>query len=713
MSLGRVPVVLQFTQTECSAACLAMALGVHGRETTLEEIRETFAPGRDGASALALIEAGARFGLAGEGVEATFDDLAELPPGTVLFWERKHFVVLERASKDALRIVDPASGRRHLPRAEAEVAFSGVAIHFEATPSLVKTRGGRSEVLHLLWDALRRHKTLLGVAGFSLVVQLLFAGLPLATGRLIDRVLPAHDRPTLAVYALACAVATAIFGAAAWVRARLLVRARLEIDAYLSERFVHHVLGLPFDSLQRRSAGDLVARLASISTIRQIMAGGMAIGIVEGVSSIIHLAVLTLLWPVLTIIVVAMAAAQLVIILATRRLREELASNHLSQDASIRNFETHVFAGVETVKGMGAEDHVIAGWQTQFARLLDASRREGMFEAATDGVVWFIRGLSFTLPLLFSAWMVMNGKLSIGVMVAATSLATTACEPLLALSANMHTFAVLRGYLRRIADLLNSPLEEAGETRRPAPPLRGDVSVKDLSFRYSPAGPLIVDGVSLEIRAGQMIGIVGPSGAGKSTLARLLLGFLKPEGGSIAIDGNRLDELAAKTVRAQIGLVTQAGALLPGTIRDNITMTDASITDAQVIEAATLAQVHDEIAAMPMGYDTILIDTTTLSGGQRQRISIARALLRKPKLLLFDEATSSLDAVRELELQKALEEIKVTRIVIAHRLSTVVNADQIFVMEDGKLVEHGTHAELLASRGKYHQLVNAQLAQTG
>ena len=713
MSLGRVPVILQFTPTECSAACLAMALGVHGRETTLEEIRESFAPGRDGASALALIEAGTRFGLAGEGVEATVDDLADLPRGTILFWERKHFVVLESATPKGVRIVDPASGRRFLPRAEAEAAFSNVAIMFEPTPELVRGRGARSAVLELLWDALRRHKTLLGVAAFSLVVQLLFAALPLATGRLIDRVLPAHDKPALWLYVVGCAVATAIFGAAAWVRGRLLVRARLEIDEYLSTRFVHHVLGLPFDSLQRRSAGDLVARLASISTIRQIMASGMAIGIVEGVSSVIHLAVLSLLFPVLTIVVVAMAILQLIIVVATKRLREELASNHLSQDALIRNFETHVFAGVETVKGMGAEDHVIAGWRQQFDKLLEASRREGMFEAATDGVVWTIRGLSFTLPLLFSAWMVMNGKLSIGAMVAATALATTACEPLLALSANMHTFAVLRGYLRRIADLLNSPLEEAGETRRPAPPLRGDVTVKDLSFRYSPAGPRIVDEVSVQIRAGQMIGIVGPSGAGKSTFARLLLGFLRPEAGWIELDGIRLDELAAKTVRAQIGLVTQGGALLPGTIRENITMTDPSISEAQVIEAAKLAQVHDEIAAMPMGYGTILVDTSTLSGGQRQRISIARALLRKPKLLLFDEATSSLDAVRELELQKALEGIKVTRIVIAHRLSTVVHADQIFVMEAGRVVERGTHAELLASRGKYHELVHAQLASTG
>ena len=177
MSLGRVPVILQFTPTECSAACLAMALGVHGRETTLEEIRESFAPGRDGASALALIEAGTRFGLAGEGVEATVDDLADLPRGTILFWERKHFVVLESATPKGVRIVDPASGRRFLPRAEAEAAFSNVAIMFEPTPELVRGRGARSAVLELLWDALRRHKTLLGVAAFSLVVQLLFASL--------------------------------------------------------------------------------------------------------------------------------------------------------------------------------------------------------------------------------------------------------------------------------------------------------------------------------------------------------------------------------------------------------------------------------------------------------------------------------------------------------------------------------------------------------
>jgi len=300
--------------------------------------------------------------------------------------------------------------------------------------------------------------------------------------------------------------------------------------------------------------------------------------------------------------------------------------------------------------------------------------------------------------------------MTLGAVLALAALAGAFLGPLGNLVATATQLQLLWSYLERIEDVLGAAPEQPLDEARQIPTLRGRITLDDVSFRYTTTAPSVVRNVSLEIEAGDFVAIVGRSGSGKSTLASLLLGLYTPTAGRIAYDGADLAGLDARALRQQVGIVNQRAYLFGGTLRNNIAMGDPQLPLDQLVAAARRAEIHDEISAMPMGYDTLLIDGgASLSGGQRQRVALARALARQPAILLLDEATSALDAVTERAVQTQLAQLPCTRVVIAHRLSTIREADLILVMDDGRVVEQGTHAELLASGGAYARLISAQV----
>ncbi len=309
----------------------------------------------------------------------------------------------------------------------------------------------------------------------------------------------------------------------------------------------------------------------------------------------------------------------------------------------------------------------------------------------------------------YGAYSVLEGNLSLGTMLALSALAAGFLGPLSNLVSTFGQLQLLRSYTERIDDVLDTAPEQDRRRVRPAPPLQGQITLEGVSFRYAPLSPPVVREVSLCIEPGQFVALVGRSGSGKSTLASLLLGLYAPTTGRILYDGVDLAELDLRSVRRQLGIVTQQPYLFGGTLRSNIALSDPTLSLDAVVEAARRARLHDEIMALPMRYDTLLLDRgASLSGGQRQRVALARALVRRPAILLLDEATSALDAVTEAEVQAELVRLQCTRIVIAHRLSTVASADLILVMEDGVVVEQGRHADLIAKGGAYARLVAAQ-----
>ncbi|HEX2164529.1 MAG TPA: peptidase domain-containing ABC transporter, partial [Thermoanaerobaculia bacterium] len=697
----RVPFVLQGASSDCGAACLAMVLGLHGRHVRLDEVREAAGVGRDGVDAQALLDAGRRYGLRGRGVR--FDgagELALLGAGAILHWGFRHFVVLDRVTRRGAVVLDPAMGRREVGRRELEEELTGVALLFEPTAELVPSapppRGLRRYLRPLSGELPALSRTL----ALSLLLQLLALGTPLLTGTIVDRVVPRADVGLLGVLAAGLAFVAVFHFLASLVRAHLLLAVRTRLDAGLSVEFLDHLVDLPFLFFQQRSAGDLLARLNSHATVREILTAGVLSGALDGALVTLYLALLALTHGGLCLLVVGLGAAQVAVFVATRRRHRELMSSELRTQAASRTYQVQMLAGIETLKAMGAERRGVERWADLFVDELNAGLARGRLSAVSDSLLASLTLASPFLVLTYGAAQVLDGELTLGTMLAASALAVGFLAPLSALVATGFRVQLLGSYAERIDDVLETPKEEDPAAVAPAPPLSGRIRVEAVSFRYAPSAPLAVRDVTLDIAPGSFVALVGPSGAGKTTLAHLLAGLYRPSAGRILYDGHDLAALDLRSLRRQLGVVTQQPYLFGASIRHNLTLGDPELPLSRVVEAARRAAIHDEVLALPMQYDTLLADGgASLSGGQRQRLALARALVHRPAILLLDEATSSLDAATERAIQEELTASRATRIVIAHRLSTVAAADLVVVMRRGEVVERGRHEELLAAGG--------------
>lgn len=715
----RVPYVQQTSASDCGAACLAMVLGFHGRQVGLDRVREVVGHGRGGANALRIVEGGRRFGLRGRGVRVEeIADLRLLPRGSILHWRFSHFVVFESLGDDGLEIVDPAVGRRTVPREEASRAFTGIAVLFEPSeqfePGRDPAEGGGRQVWRYLGRVLAHSGLLTRVVVTSLLVQLFALSVPFLIGILVDRVIPRGDQHLLTVLGVGLGAIAGFHLLAALIRAHLLLHLRTQLDARLTLDFLDHMVELPYAFFQKRSAGDLMMRLNSNATIREILTSGALSTVLDGLLVSLYLVLLLTASARMALLVLVLGVVRVVVFLVIRRKHRELMSRSLHQQARSQSYQVQMLAGIETLKAGGAEHRAVEHWSNLFVDVLNISLLRGRLDAWIQSLLGALAVASPLAVLLYGAHLVLEGSLSLGVMLAVNALAVGFLQPLSKLVHTAFDLQRMGSYLDRIEDVLETPKEQAGRETKIAPRLRGRIRLDGVSFRYGDGLPLVVRDISLEIEPGSFVALVGRSGAGKSTMAGLLVGLYEPVEGRITFDDSSLAELDLRSLRRQLGIVPQNPYVFGDTIRNNIALSDPNLRLGQVIEAARLAHIHDDIVSMPMGYETLLADGgASLSGGQRQRIALARALGTKPSILLLDEATSHLDAITEARIHEELEELRATRIVISHRLSTVRKADQILVMEDGCLAESGTHADLISRGGLYRALIEEQLEKGG
>jgi ABC-type bacteriocin/lantibiotic exporter with double-glycine peptidase domain len=706
----RVPVVRQLAATECGAACLTMAMGYFGKNVRLEEVRDVCGVDRDGASALGILNAAQFYGLRGRGLKLDIDDLEFLPVASILHWEFNHFVVFERLIDGAVDIVDPAFGPRRVPMDVLRRSFTGVALQFEPGDDFER----KSDRSHGVWRHAKRvilaSDDLLRVLVTSILIQIFALAVPIFTGALVDRVVPRSDSHLLIILTIGLSTMVAFRFLAALVRGHLLLHLRTQLDLRMTLGFLDHLVALPCMFFQRRSAGDLMMRLNSNATIRELLTASVLSGFLDGAMVSFYLVILLAANLRFGALVTAMGFAEVAIFLLIRQRQRELMSRSLQVQARCGAYEVEMFAGLETLKAMGAEQRAVEHFSDLFVDVLNVSLSRGALSVIVDATTTTLRVGSPIAVLVYGAWSVLSGDMTLGTMLALSALAQGFLGPLSTLIGAAGQLQLLGSYVERIDDVLSAAPEQDSGKVRLAPRLRGRVTVEDVTFRYGAHAPFVLENISVDIPSGSFVAIVGRSGSGKSTLASLLLGLHRPTTGRVLFDGADLTEVDVRSLRRQVGIVMQRAHIFGSSIRQNIALSDPSLSLDAVKEAAQLTKIHDEIMATPMGYETLLLEGgISISGGQRQRLAIARALVAKPAILLLDEATSALDSVTESAVQQSLARLGCTRIVIAHRLSTVVKADLILVVDKGKIIERGTHAALMQRKGVYAQLVDAQM----
>ena len=707
----RVPWVQQMEVADCGAACLAMVLGLHGRHVSLQQAREAVGLARGGVSAGDLVEAGRRFGLRGRGFRLEPEELGHLPTGAILHWGFDHFVVYEGSDRRGIWVVDPAAGRDRVPWARFRAHFTGVALTFEPEAGF-QAGGARAGSFSPYVKRLLHHRgPLLRIVLLSLLVQLATLALPLLLRLVVDRIVPSGDAQLLLVIAGGMAVVVAFQVVAQLVRSFLLLHLRAALDVELSAGFVDRLAAAPLPFFQLRPAGDLVARYESNRALRHTLTAATLSTLLDGGLVVLYLVVLFVASPGLGGLVVLLGMLQVAVLLVFGGRVRERMSAELEAEARTQSHLVEMLAGIETLKPMGAETRWVERWSNLFVREVNAGIRRTSLGSVAGAVV---SGLTLASPLaivLAGAWLVLEGRLTLGTMLALQALAVGVLTPVSSLIQTALTVQEAKGHVARIADVLDAPREQDLASVRPAPALRGGIALEHVRFRYGEHEPWVLADVSLVVEPGQKVAIVGRSGAGKSTLARLMVGLFVPQEGRVLLDGQDLSGLEARSVRSQIGVVVQDARIFGGTARENVTLGDPAIDADRVAEALRLAEIQEDVEALAMGEETPLAaGGATLSGGQRQRLALARALARRPAILLLDEATSDLDTETEARITENLAGLRATRIVIAHRLSTVVDADLIVVLDAGRIVETGTHAVLLSSEGVYAKLVSVQAA---
>ncbi|GAA3724613.1 NHLP family bacteriocin export ABC transporter peptidase/permease/ATPase subunit [Streptomyces tremellae] len=710
----RTPTVLQMEAVECGAACLAMVLAHHGRHVPLEELRIACGVSRDGSRASNLLKAARGYGLGAKGMQMESAALADVQGPAILFWEFNHYVVYDgmgrRFGTRGVHINDPGKGRRFVPAEEFDTSFTGVALVFERTGAFT-TGGRRPGVLRALPARLRGTAgTLFAALLAGLLLVATGAAVPALSRTYIDMFLVGGQSSLLGPLFAAMAATIALTAVLTGLQQANLLRGRIISSTLGSARFMRHLMRLPVTFFAQRSPADLVQRLQSNDSVAETLARDLSAAGVDGLVVLLYAVLLWTYDPQLTVIGVLVALLNVVAMRVVIRLRATHTQKLRADSARLTTTSYTGLQLIETLKATGGEDGFFRRWAGQHATTLEEQQRLGVPSAALAVVAPLLATLNSALILWIGGLRAVEGHLSIGLLVAFQALVTRFTAPITRLNGVAGRIQDFAADVTRLKDVENFPADslytrDGGDpsTRR----LTGHVALADVTFGYSPLDAPLLKGFSLTVGPGRQVALVGGSGSGKSTVSRLISGLYRPWEGTISIDGRRIEDIPRGALAASVSFVDQEVFLFEGTVRDNVALWDPSVPDEAVVAALRDAALYDDvIARRPDGIHTrVEQDGRNFSGGQRQRLEIARALVRGPSVLVLDEVTSALDAETERVIMDNLRRRGCACVVIAHRLSTVRDSDEIVVLDHGTVVERGRHTDLVAAGGPYAALV--------
>jgi ATP-binding cassette, subfamily B, bacterial HlyB/CyaB len=688
----------------------AICAAVHQKPVDLEKLRRELLASGTVSGFDEILLAAKREGFKARRIKTTTKRLSRTPLPAVARTTDDTFFVLAKVGPNSVLVQEPGHPPEEWDHEKLARVWTGelVLLTIRDTVAGVSGRFGFAWFLPVL----ARFKHILSeVIIISLFIQIIALVTPLIFQAVIDKVLVHKGFSTLDVLAIALIITGTFDVLLGWLRTYVFAHTTSRVDAILGAKLFHHLLALPLSYFESRPAGQTVARVRELENIRQFITSSALTLLLDLSFGFIFFAVMWTISPWLTTIVMLSIPVYVLISVVMTPLLKRKIDEKFQRGAANQSFLVEALSGVETLKAMALEPQMRMRWERQLAGYIKVSFEAVRLSASGSQAVQWTNKIVTTLILWFGAHAVISGEMTVGALVSFNMLSGQVNQPILRIAQMWQDFQQFRLSLARLGDIIDTPTETATTSaRQDLPPIKGNVQFERVIFRYKPGGSEILKGVTIDIKAGQVIGVVGRSGSGKSTLAKLLQRLYVPESGKVLVDGVDVALMDPSWLRRQIGVVLQENVLFNRSVRENIALADPAMPFEEVMAAAELAGAHEFIVEMAHGYDTILEERgSNLSGGQRQRIAIARALATKPSILVFDEATSALDYESERKIQENMRHICEGRTVflIAHRLSTVRNASRIIFMEKGNVVEDGPHDELIKKGGPYAQLVAA------
>lgn len=673
--------VRQTEVAECGLASLAMVAAHHGLDIDLGTLRRQFPPSLRGVTLNALIGVADQLGFVGRAVKLSLDELSALDMPAVLHWNLNHFVVLEKVRGSRALIHNPEGRSKWYRISELSDHFTGIAL--ELRPSEDFNAEDRRERLKLrqLWRRMSGLKRAFAqILILSLAMQAFVLASPYFMQVAIDRVVPALDASLLAVLALGFGLFTLMNAGAALLRAYVLLSAGTALSFGISANVARRLFRLPVAWFEKRHVGDILSRFQSVTPIRQALTEGAVAAFLDGGLALLTLAVMFFYSPALALLAIAAfgvyALIRVLLFLPQRDAQEESIVNRGKEQSLL----IESLRGIVTLRLFGRESMRHALWQTKLTEAVNAEVQLGRISAWQDVARTLIFGLELVASIWLSIGQVIAGGFSLGMVFAYMAYKTQFLTNASSLIDKAFDFRMLGLHLERLADIALAE-QDSGFVRRVSPTdeLAGRIELRGIGFRYSASDPQVLRDVNLAVEPGEHVAVTGPSGGGKSTLVKIILGLLQPDEGEVLVDGVPLARFGQRNYYGQIAAVLQDDSLFAGSLGDNIAFFDDDADHERIVAAARQAAIHEEIMAMPMRYETLIGDMgSTLSGGQKQRVLLARALFRRPRLLVIDEGTSHLDPKREREINAAIANLGITRIVVAHRAESLASADRVY-----------------------------------
>lgn len=713
----RVPIVMQMETTECGAACLNMILSYYGKWMPLEVVRRDCDINRDGSNANNMIRAARTYGLEAGGYSWPLEKLDSIPVPAILHWNFNHFVVFAGFEKKQAVIYDPAFGKQLVSMKQMDQSYTGVAITFKPGPGFQKA-GREITVFRYMKERLKGA----GVAVFAAILFSFLAAVTAIAGPMISRIyldyiLSGRNPEWLLPLMLGMLCLLIYEMVAVEMEAWYMMKINGRLASTAAAGFMWHVLHLPVDFFFQRYAGDIALRQESSQSIAKELVTGFAPMLIQFCMMVFYIVTI---WNYSVVLTLISMVCMLTNVFLARKMMESITNRRRGQLQYEGKSASATLAGIEmieTIKGGGCEDGYFQKLAGLNANIYNYG--QGGLNFKLQALSSFVENLVNGIVLLSGAMLIIRGRLSVGILIAVQGLVGQMSQPFGNMLKLSQSYQSIRNDIERVEDVMQYPVDipetemmsgtDTGEAVSVEKKLRGEVELRNLTFGYSSMNKPLIEDFSLHIRPGEVVALVGSSGCGKSTLARLISGLYKPWSGEILFDGRPASEIPRNVMTSSLAVVDQDIVLFEDTVGENICFWDHTIEDFEIILAARDAQIHDEIVAREGGYHAVIRENgKNYSGGQCQRFEIARVLAADPTILILDEATSALDAETEYRVTKAIRNRGISCIVVAHRLSTIRDADEIIVLDHGKVIERGTHEQLMAGNGKYTELITME-----